>query len=289
MQKYGVEKDLHIVSLMCRFIRLKRELNQKDVAEEAGISQATVGFLESCKFQKTSAKNIEYIFDALRLHKRSLKDPSLYQLISKYESNNIILFLRKTYPLHVDHIIKVFSAVFDAYSASLGWQTNLQIADKSDLYKKLCQSDKNFKEKNKELLKRQHPLTELEIFGVNTGFPDYLPSIIVFNILNSLSERELKNIFHVDGLTLEASPQDFEDELLEDLISDDPFVRLMRCLKIPFADYFLLISKILRAPDSLRFANLESFKDKVFIILDEIHSIIEPSGQKQLKHPAKIL
>lgn len=280
-------KNPECIALMCEFMRHKRGLTQTEVADEAGISRATVAFLETKKFIKVSRKNVEHIFSALCFNKASLNDPSLYQLILDNKPNNIGLFLEKKYLKHAHVIAKVFSSVFDAYSASLNWRINLPIAEQADFYIKL-KNEHDIEEKTRELLK-PYPPTKLDSFVFNTGFPNYLPSIIFFSILCSFPKKYLSDIFYVDEITLEAPKNEFEWELLFYLADskNDPFLKLMKCLNIPFVDYLGLIKKItdISSPllTPLRMMTYENSADVFNKLLNEIFSDVYSSGNKSDK------
>lgn len=261
MKNKGLGKNLEIISLMCQFVRLKRGLTQKDVAEEAGISQATVGFLESQVFRKTSAKNITHIFNALCLHKASLQVPSLYELILEDKTNPVYSTLQKKYHKLVDSIVKICSAVFDAYGASLWWKITIEITQKSPFFSKLKAAHTQAIANIEPM--QPYPPTDWDKFQRKTEFPDHLSSIIFFDILLQLDKKKLLHVFHIDSLILQAPKGEFEDELLDDFINgDDPFLRLMRTLNIPFVDYFSLIEDIMEITSSLRMAPFEKIEDK---------------------------
>lgn len=276
---------------MSKFAREKRGLTQDDVARKAGVSRATVGFLELFNVQKVSLKNLEKIFKALSLHPLTLKDPSLYEIILEHKTENIYRYLESKYGGDVDTVVKVFSVVFDVYGATLNTQINTYIASKSTYISRLVE---DYQTKYPETIPamylekldliplgkgnnlQRYPLIKLEEFITNTGFPKYLPSIIIYDILNSLSQDVILSIFSIPEKLVKLTLNPERVLLFEVFIfsEEDPFLKLMRYLNIPFIDYFEIIKKIINAPSSLKTASFESLAWEVPNLINEIQSTV---------------
>jgi transcriptional regulator with XRE-family HTH domain len=275
MKKEGIEKDSETLALMCRFVRLKRGISQTDVAGRYGtISQATVANLERQNIKKVSAKNFGYVLQSLGMHPASLKDRSLFDWIN--EDASLIALFRNKYPGCTDTILKLYCAVFDAYAALLGWNYNFKIAEKSENYRK-CDSEVT-EIKNRE--KGPRPLTDCERYWMKVNFPDYLPSLYMYDVIRTLPEDILLDIFSIDenGLDYDDLPESFEEDLFEDVLSNrDPFKKFMRHLQIPFVDYFEVIDKIVKASDSIRASNFEALERNTLDMISNVVSIIYPA------------
>ena len=133
--------------------------------------------------KKVSAKNFALVLQSLGMHPASLKDRSLFDWIN--EDTSLIALFRNKYSGCADMILKQYCAVFDAYSALLGWEYNFKIAERSENYIK-CYSELR-EIKNGE--KGPRPLTDCERYWMKMNFPDYLPSFYIYDVLRTLPEE----------------------------------------------------------------------------------------------------
>lgn len=264
MKKNEIQKNLKNLSLMSRFVRQKRGLSQSDVAKLADISQATVGFLETCNAQKISVRNIKYIFSQLSLNHATLNDPSLYDFLLKKEK--IYNIVESRYAERTLPIIETISSVFDAYAALLGWQYIIPIADKSDFIKmkraELCD------------LPDQNLLADYILTG-NFRYPNYLPSFVLYDILKSLPQKFIEDILFVDDFTIEAPDEDFAEDLFDYVLTQDPFLKFMKHIEIPFFDHFDIIKKSISTLTTLKSASFTHIESRLLQVISEIQTIVK--------------
>jgi transcriptional regulator with XRE-family HTH domain len=277
--KEGIGKSPDAIGLMCRFVREKRGLSQKEVAETLKlISRATVAFAEVGNAKKVSVKNYKSIFQSLRLNIYSLHDPSLFEYVRN--DNEMYRVFETQYGAKTEIIVKVYCAVFDSYAALLWWKYFQLIALDSPFHNEL--KSKSSKTETSE--KEAQPPTEYERFKLDTHFPDYLPAIIIYDVLKTLPENVLLDIFKVEETSLAAPLEKLQEELFKDLtirLSVDPFTKFMWHLRIPFVDYFGLIHEIINTITPIRLWPFPDVETKMMELINELTALIFKAGDRR--------
>lgn len=265
------KKDPTITGLMIKFVRHKRHLSQQETADIADINRALVSFVESGNVEKSGIKPVSLLFDALYINTNSLFDPSLYDLIKSEKKSKIVLAVQEEYPEIADSIIKIYSAVFDAYCAILPWSVNLEIAQKTEQYGKLISSPLV-----KEAIELKSKIGKLdEKFGLHVAVLDYLPSSFILELLMSFSKKDLFQIFWVADRTYASNAETLEKKIFDDILSRDPFPLFMKKIGVHYIDYFSIIDLVVSAVSEFRKSRLDNFKESAEYVIDRMRSILE--------------
>ena len=212
------KKDSAIIGLMIKFVRNKRHLSQQETAKMAGINRALISHVENGNMEKSVLKPVSLLFDALRINTNSLFNPSLYDLIKIEKNNKIEIVLTEEYSEMSDSIMKIYSAIFDAYCAILPWSVNLDIAKKTKEYEDLISSP--LVEEALKLKSKIHKGKTNEKYAVHIDVLDHLPSYIILELLMSFSKKDLLDIFW--------GSETKDNKIFSDILSRDPFPIFMK-------------------------------------------------------------
>jgi transcriptional regulator with XRE-family HTH domain len=264
------KKNPQIIGLIIKFVRHKRHLSQQETAHLADINRALISLLESGNVEKSGLKPISLLFSALHINIYSLSDPSLYDLIKK---NKIEMTIKEEYAELSDSIIKIYSAVFDAYCAILPWSVNLEIAKRTKQYKDLISSPliKEAIELKSKIGKGKMDMKS----PVHVAVLDYLPSSFVLELLMSFSKKDLLDIFWVADRTFVSNSETLEKKIFNDILSRDPFPLFMKKIGVNYIDYFSIIDLVVYAASEFRKSRLDNFKESAEYVIKRMRDIVE--------------
>lgn len=237
-KKRNVEFDRPRIGLIIKFVRQKRFITQKELTQRCPVSQTTLSLLEGGS-HRASSMNAEIVLRALSLSPLLLSEKGL---LDSMDNSDLLFALKKDLGVAADSLLKVYCAIFDAYSAMLPPGVIARM----------------------ERMAGRNADTQLSF---------YVAGDVIVDILRALPYGDVKEIFS-SRLNKEVDfdgAEGYEDALLSNaVLFGDPFLTFVSKAKVPYVDYFDTLTKIALSFDNIKFAALHRFDSAIDNLINDL-------------------